>query len=90
MNSMRDDISRMTPKKAEQTREEYTLQLKFQRERLVKLKARRDRLMKKLNEEIEKVEADIHNITSVIYEIDAAHFNTLDPEPDERVYDECF
>lgn len=90
MNSIRDDISRMTPKKAEQTREEYMLQLKFQREHLVKLKARRDRLMKKLNEEIEKVEADIHNITSVIYEIDAAHFNTLGPEPDESVYDECF
>lgn len=90
MMSMRDEIARMTPERANRKREEFVAHLHLQREHLIQLKKRRDRVLKKMNEEIEKVEADIHNITSVIYEIDAAHFNTLDPEPDESVYDECF
>lgn len=90
MMSMRDEIARMTPERASRKREEFVAHLHLQREHLIQLKKRRDRVLKKMNEEIEKVEADIHNTESVIFEIDHAHFDTLDPDMDDSVYDECF
>lgn len=90
---MRDDIARMPYEKAQKVREEYAAHLSFQRDHIVRLKARRDRLMKKLDEEIDKVAADIQETVTVIDEIDKAHFKSLDEVMDEvldTAFDECF
>ena len=89
---MRDDISRMSYEKAKKVREEYAAHLSYQRDHIVRLKARRDRLMKKLDEEIDKVSADIQETITVIEEIDKAHFKSIEDVIDDIYsdYDECF
>lgn len=86
---MRDDISRMSYERAKKVREEYAAHLSYQRDHIVRLKARRDRLMKKLDEEIDKVAADIQETVTVIEELDKAHFKSVD-EVLDSVFDECF
>ena len=86
---MRDDISRMSYERAKKVREEYAAHLSYQRDYIVRLKARRDRLMKKLDEEIDKVSADIQETITVIEELDKAHFKSVD-EVLDSVFDECF
>lgn len=73
---VRDDISRMTQSRAERVREDFIAQKKFQENRLKQLKARKERFVNSLDEQISKTVAEIDAITSVIYEIDQAHFST--------------
>lgn len=89
MNTIRDQIACMRPERAARVREDYASQLEFQRKRLSQLKARKARLLKKLDEEIASTTEDIQNITSVIDEIDKAHFDTL-RDLKEVDFDECF
>ena len=89
MNTIRDEIACMKPERAARVREDYVSQREFQRKRLIQLKARKARLLKKLDEEIASTTEDIQNITSVIDEIDRAHFDTLQ-DLKEVDFDECF
>ena len=86
----RDEISRMTPLHAAKVREQYEKQLHYQREKLIFLKKRKEKMMSRLDEEIKKIEADISLSQSVIEAIDESHFNTITNSIPEEVFDEVF
>ena len=91
MMTIRDELYRMTPERAERLREDLCAQLKLERQKLTTMKGRKARVIKKLDADIHRVEENIHNLTSTIYTIDEVHFNTLNPgEIREEAFDEAF
>ena len=83
--SVRDDISKMSQSRAERVRGDFVAQKKFQENRLMQLKKRKDRLVRDLDEQISKTYAEIDELTNVINEIDQAHFNTLTDLSEEDI-----
>lgn len=77
MDIFRDEMYRLSPEKAVDLKMQYEAQLDFQKEKLKKMKARKARLIKKLDSDILKLEEDIGNTESVIETIKQVHFNGL-------------
>lgn len=76
MDIYRDPLGKLDRDKAKVYRERYEEQLAFLRDKLIKLKNRRQRIMRKLDTEISKCEEDINDTKSVIEAVDNMFFNT--------------
>lgn len=76
MDIYRDPLGKLDRDKAKVYRERYEEQLAFLRDKLIKLKNRRQRIMRKLDTEISKYEEDINDTKSVIEAVDNMFFNT--------------
>ena len=76
MDIYRDPMGKLDRDKAKVYRERYEEQLAFLRDKLIKLKNRRQRIMRKLDTEISKCEEDINDTKSVIEAVDNMFFNT--------------
>lgn len=69
-----DRISKMTPNKAREARNDFMEQLEFNCKRLVMVQNRKHKILKKLDKEIADIEEQISQIRNTIAEIDRCHF----------------
>ena len=89
MMTIRDEIYRMKPERAERLRKDLAEQLEFEKHKLAQMRSRKKRVIKKLDADIHKVEENVNNLMNTIHVIDRTHFNTLDPgELTEAEFDE--
>lgn len=77
MDIFRDEMYRLSPEKAIDLKMQYEAQLEYQKEKLKKMKARKARIIKKLDSDISSLEEDIDNTEAVIETIKRTHFSEL-------------